>query len=428
MSRKRGAAAGTRIFAAWSAPIMYAWRKVPRLYLCPKSLHGLWTGPRRENKFRASAKEWRPAFALFWRAFRARICAPHALVSKSTPLHYSIKSHPRLYRRLVLVGAVVLGALALIGCPENGGTTPREYTCTNGTPASGTTTEATTERCVSCNGGYRLDGVTCAANKYTCTNGTPQADGTAGANDGEQYCASCDSTYKLVSNTCATRTAYICPNGVVDSSVSGMMPAGNSDVVQCESCTSGYQLDTMMCVLNFALHANGVTVVCDRATVGDSGTVNGTTYTKRTKDQITNRDANAGSTCTSGITDMSALFSGDTSFNQDISHWDVSSVTNMANMFASVSDFNRDISKWDVSKVTNMDTMFGAAISFNQNISSWDVSSVTNMTRMFTGATAFNQDLSGWCVSKITSAPTNFAFRGNSGFTANRQPQWGSCP
>ena len=67
---------------------------------------------------------------------------------------------------------------------------------------------------------------------------------------------------------------------------------------------------------------------------------------------------------------FSYLFSN-SSFNQDISSWDVSNVENMREMFLG-SPFNQDISSWDVSNVKEMEGMF-AFSDFNQDISSWNV-------------------------------------------------------
>jgi len=91
---------------------------------------------------------------------------------------------------------------------------------------------------------------------------------------------------------------------------------------------------------------------------------------------------------------MYAMFY-ESSFNGDISNWNVSSVTNMSYMF-SESIFNGDISNWDVSSVTDMSFMFYYASSFNGDISNWIVSSVTNMRYMFYVASSFNQNLCNW--------------------------------
>ncbi|MDG1721216.1 MAG: BspA family leucine-rich repeat surface protein, partial [Bacteroidia bacterium] len=145
---------------------------------------------------------------------------------------------------------------------------------------------------------------------------------------------------------------------------------------------------------DFYLNSNGVTCMCPDAAVGDTGVVNGITYTKRIIDQITT--TNATTTCTSGITEVNNIF--EPSFNQDISSWDVSDVTNMNSMFAGT-DFNQDISNWDVSSVTFMEDMF-AGTDFNQDISNWDVSNVTNMVSMF-ASSAFNQPIENWDVSNV---------------------------
>ena len=110
--------------------------------------------------------------------------------------------------------------------------------------------------------------------------------------------------------------------------------------------------------------------------------------------------------CTSNVTNMSALFQGKESFNQDIGNWDVSSVTDMSRMFFGATSFNQDIGNWDVSSVTDMSSMFAEGVifssSFNQDIGNWDVSSVKDMRGMFSGGDFFNQDIGNWDVSRVT--------------------------
>ena len=129
---------------------------------------------------------------------------------------------------------------------------------------------------------------------------------------------------------------------------------------------------------------------------------------------------------TSNVTDMSYMFQNATSFNSDISSWDVSNVTNMYGMFSSAKAFNSDISSWDTRKVTSMSYMFVGASSFNQDISSWDVSNVTDMEYMFYSATSFNQDLSQWCVSKLPTKPSEFDTSATAWIKS--RPVWGTCP
>ena len=171
---------------------------------------------------------------------------------------------------------------------------------------------------------------------------------------------------------------------------------------QTDAATQTYYWDNLA-QSNFYLNSNGVTCMCQDASIGDTGKVNGITYTKRNQNQITT--ANASTTCTSGITFMNGLFSGESSFNQDISSWDVGNVVNMGNMFYANSAFNQDISSWDVSNVYYMSSMFHGDFeqgsSFNQDISSWDVGNVEDMSSMFNWASSFNQDISGWDISNL---------------------------
>ena len=116
----------------------------------------------------------------------------------------------------------------------------------------------------------------------------------------------------------------------------------------------------------------------------------------------------------SDITDMSSMFQGASSFNQDLSEWDVASVTNMFQMFVRAESFNQDIGHWDVSNVIDMRSMFQGAHSFNQDIGQWDVSNVGKMSSMFDHARDFNQDISGWNIAKVDS--TALMFRGARNF------------
>lgn len=112
----------------------------------------------------------------------------------------------------------------------------------------------------------------------------------------------------------------------------------------------------------------------------------------------------------SGVTDMSQMFLGASSFNESINHWDVSNVTNMSTMFSSATNFNQPLNTWDVANVTDMSGMFSYASSFNQDISSWNVGQVTNMSGMFASATNFNQPLNTWNVSNVTDMSSMFFY------------------
>ena len=63
--------------------------------------------------------------------------------------------------------------------------------------------------------------------------------------------------------------------------------------------------------------------------------------------------------------------------------WDVSNVTSMSYAFSGNNTFNADISDWDASNVTNMSFMFNKHMISINHIGGWDVSNVTDMSFMF---------------------------------------------
>ena len=89
------------------------------------------------------------------------------------------------------------------------------------------------------------------------------------------------------------------------------------------------------------------------------------------------------------------------SFNPDISKWNVSRVVSMANLFYEMSGFNQPLNSWNVSNVTNMYRMFFDAPSFNQPLNNWNVGRLVNMESMFSDASSFNQPLSNWNTKNV---------------------------
>nr|WP_321405754.1 BspA family leucine-rich repeat surface protein [uncultured Carboxylicivirga sp.] len=177
----------------------------------------------------------------------------------------------------------------------------------------------------------------------------------------------------------------------------------------------------------FYLDNNGTTIKCVNCYPGSTGTLNKINYEAVDKElliQRINDGADLTKLCTTPCTYMDRVFYQNTSFNQNISSWDVSNVTSMSRMFRDATEFNQDISNWDVSNVQDMRWMFLGASNFNQDIGSWNVSNVLAMNYMFYGASEFYQDLSGWCVENIVSLPDDFA----DNLPIEFQPIWGTCP
>jgi len=82
-----------------------------------------------------------------------------------------------------------------------------------------------------------------------------------------------------------------------------------------------------------------------------------------------------------------------------VESWGNIAWTNLMGMFLAATNLTSlPLDAPDLSQVTNLSLMFAGAESFNQDISGWDVSNVSNMSSMFSGANTFNQDLSNWAL------------------------------
>jgi surface protein len=118
--------------------------------------------------------------------------------------------------------------------------------------------------------------------------------------------------------------------------------------------------------------------------------------------------ANINSWNTASVTNMSAMFSNASAFNQNIGNWNTAAVTNMSYMFSNASAFDQNIGSWNTAAVTDMGYMLRNAAAFNQNIGSWNTAAVTNMSYMFYSATAFNQNIGSWNTAAVTNMSSMF--------------------
>ncbi len=164
---------------------------------------------------------------------------------------------------------------------------------------------------------------------------------------------------------------------------------------------------------NFSIHSNNLTILCPNAQDGEVAFLKGKIYTAVNEETLRNmvsQDANNfDCVCTSLVTNMDALFYQKTSFDQNISSWDISNVTTMNEMFRSADLFNQDISNWDTSSVNSMRQLFQRALSFNQNLGDWNTSQVIDMYGIFWGAREFNSNINSWDVSNVTNFRRAFA-------------------
>lgn len=121
---------------------------------------------------------------------------------------------------------------------------------------------------------------------------------------------------------------------------------------------------------------------------------------------------NIGSWNTAAVTNMASMFNGASAFNQNIGGWNTANVTSIINMFKDATAFNQNIGAWNVAKCTSFESMFSGATAFNNGgsttINNWLTTALTNLSSTFQNASSFNQPIGSWNVSKVTTMASTF--------------------
>ncbi|MGB6151771.1 MAG: BspA family leucine-rich repeat surface protein, partial [Pricia sp.] len=112
---------------------------------------------------------------------------------------------------------------------------------------------------------------------------------------------------------------------------------------------------------------------------------------------------------------MEGTFSGCT--NMDVLATDIpdlSNVDSMSGMFQNCSSLEGStaMSTWKTNTIRDMSFMFSGAKSFDQDITNWDVGNATDMTGLFLNAESFDQNLGEWNISQVRNMIDMFSSSG----------------
>ena len=86
-------------------------------------------------------------------------------------------------------------------------------------------------------------------------------------------------------------------------------------------------------------------------------------------------------------TEIETAIAGSATAN--LNYIDISKIDDMSDLFKDKTTFNGDISCWNVVKVTNMNGMFSGATAFNGDIKDWNIASVTDYEKYVQGCECF---------------------------------------
>ena len=120
---------------------------------------------------------------------------------------------------------------------------------------------------------------------------------------------------------------------------------------------------------------------------------------------------------TSSVTAFNLLFTGENStmlFNQNINSLDFSSATTIKQLLKRCVNYNHPMNNIDVGNVTNFESVFEFASSFDQDISMWNIVSGTNFTNFMSSAglstTNYDLLLVGWEATLQASFPAGAGY------------------
>ncbi len=123
----------------------------------------------------------------------------------------------------------------------------------------------------------------------------------------------------------------------------------------------------------------------------------------------------------SAIVSFNGMFSGASSFNQNLNSWNMVSATNCGTMFKSFATmlFNNGLASgvsgaltWNIPSLNVMEGMFYGCAHFNQTVSGFNTTNVSSIHETFRACVKFNQDIGGWNTINVTDA-SSFLYNAN---------------
>ena len=224
--------------------------------------------------------------------------------------------------------------------------------------------------------------------------------------DGNPYCyltnsnssVHCGDQALLKDETILSATQTVCAQDANSTSVDPYGPIEDWDVSKVTSFYDDFQSIGLFdsCntphLLNLSKwNTSGVT---DMAALFDGANANFTGVGKWDMTRVNNANG------------MFASFAGHFDWSDFDAHWKVPQyVSGMFDQFSGQTGYP-NMTLWDTSQVQSTNGMFEGT-TFNQDISGWNVASVTDMAVMFYNATSFSQNLSSWDLSGLTQPPAD---------------------